>query len=233
MSVLTDVRAALVAELQTWALGVTGLTWRGDLRAPKTNAAEDKPDDAGDALPMAGVSLPSYVYQGEDEPVVVAFATEDRNAVLSSGDAEASADVRLYFDRREDYEAGLVNFDRYWRWRSVDTAAAGSALAVPTTLLGVPAEVRAYLGPDVTVATPAATATRDLWVITYSITPRFPDLVEDIAPTGRQYVRVTLNDGESFGPAEQLYVQVEQNETDVEIETGESWELDNASTGDS
>ena len=233
MSVLTDVREALRSEFASWGdLGITGLTWRGDLRPPKTDAAEDSPDDAGVALPMAGISMPQYTMQAEDEPLVIAQASTTRGAILSSGDAEAASQVRMYLAQRADYDAALLEFDRYWRWRAYDTSLAGSALAISTTLLDQPSEVRAYLGPEVRLATPQETAARDLWVVTWSILVRFPDLVEEVAGHGIQYVRVTLNDGPEFGPAETSYIQVEQDETDVDLEDGDSWGIDNASTGD-
>ena len=182
---------------------------------------------------MAGISMPKFTYQAEDEPVIVAVATAARGAVMSSGDAEAACVVRIYTANQTDYDASVAEFDRWWRWKAYDSNGAGSSLAIPTTLVGQSREVRANLGPEVTPGSELLTATRDLWILSLSMLVRFDDLAEEIVGEehGIQYVRTSLDIGDgagaTVGPAELDTLQIEQDETDLEFDPdGLSWLLD-------
>lgn len=229
MGQLTAIREALATELATWALGVSGLKWRGDVQDPKTTEAEDQPEDDGSALPMAGVSVPRFAYQAEDNPEIVSQATDTRGAVMRSGDSEARAQVVLYLYSRADYDAALLNFPRFWRWKALDSSEAGSALVVPMIYLELATELRCYLGDQITLAQPAPTQSRGLCIVSWDVLLRFEHLTEE--PTagshGVQYVRVSLNGGDETGPAESVYLQLE-NATDLELEDGSSMELEEA-----
>lgn len=228
MSQVTEIRSALRGVLAAWDLGVAGLKWRGDVAKPKTDAAEDSPADDETALPMAGVSLPRIRHQTEDHPEILAPATETNGALLHAGDADADAQIVFYVETEAAYQALLSSFPRVWRWAALDSSG-GSTLVVPMVVAGRSTELRANLGEFLTLAQPSSTQSRALWVVSWDVMLRFEDLAEDpvVDGHGPQYVRVTINGGAEFGPAEPDALQVEQDETDLEWDPdADSWTLD-------